>query len=489
VAAALAACQLPIQSAKWQVMPGSDESEPGYQFAKQLADFVEANLFGGLETPLRTGGYQTQTFKQVISNALLALTFGCAAHEELWDVDGDRIRLRQLAPRLPITFYRWWVDEDGYTLLALEQLGYRRNEYVNVIIPAQKLCNFAVNQEGGNALGRSLLRPAYLHWFFSDVLMRLDGIAAEHNAAGVPTFIQHEGASPDDVDTMKRFAKNVAGHEAQGFTLPHGAEFKLVGVEGKLYDIRPSLEFHSDKIYMSVLAGFLTLGKTHTGSYAVGDTLGDFFNLAENTHAETIADRISDTDIKRLIDYNFSVPKGLRLARMPYPKLKASKIGVMNPLQLIEKLRWAAQDNVDLIHPDDGIENWLREYLGAPLIDKPRDRYKAIGEMIRQEESPKPGSPGIVPEGDKGRITVGPQKRNGGVFSDRNFGGVRIHVENEAGSVRSGTDPSGKRWKVRMTRPYGEIPDTVGADGDALDVFLGPDEKAPYAYIFKVRSK
>ncbi len=55
------------------------------------------------------------------------------------------------------------------------------------------------------------------------------------------------------------------------------------------------------------------------------------------------------------------------------------------------------------------------------------------------------------------------------------MGGLHITIESPLDSVRSGTDPNGKPWLVRMPADYGEVKRTVGADGDAVDVYLGPD--------------
>ncbi len=176
VAAALMACKLPIRAAEWQVVPGLQENDPRYGFAKELCDFSRENLFGGLESPTLSGASTTQTFEQVLANALLSLDFGVAAHEDLWHVDGDKVRLRRLAPRLPLTFYRFHVEPDGETLVALEQWGYRGNNFVNVRVPAEKLALFVVNKEGANFFGRSILRPAYQHWYVKSQLYRIGAI-------------------------------------------------------------------------------------------------------------------------------------------------------------------------------------------------------------------------------------------------------------------------------------------------------------------------
>jgi hypothetical protein len=52
--------------------------------------------------------------------------------------------------------------------------------------------------------------------------------------------------------------------------------------------------------------------------------------------------------------------------------------------------------------------------------------------------------------------------------------GLDISIENLAGSTRSGIDPDGNHWEVVMPYHYGYIKKTTGADGDHLDVAIGP---------------
>jgi len=66
------------------------------------------------------------------------------------------------------------------------------------------------------------------------------------------------------------------------------------------------------------------------------------------------------------------------------------------------------------------------------------------------------------------------------------FAGLPIVIENPAGSIRSGYNPAtGKRWQVTMQHPYGYVAGTEGADGDEVDVFLGPDEDAADVYVVR----
>lgn len=61
--------------------------------------------------------------------------------------------------------------------------------------------------------------------------------------------------------------------------------------------------------------------------------------------------------------------------------------------------------------------------------------------------------------------------------------GIPIAIENRKGSVRSGVDKDGKPWRTEMKHPYGYIKGTKGADGDEVDVYVGPHKEAPHAFV------
>lgn len=52
--------------------------------------------------------------------------------------------------------------------------------------------------------------------------------------------------------------------------------------------------------------------------------------------------------------------------------------------------------------------------------------------------------------------------------------GVRVAIENPKGSIRRKVGRNGKPWSVRMPAHYGYVKRTTGADGDHVDVYLGP---------------
>jgi hypothetical protein len=67
-----------------------------------------------------------------------------------------------------------------------------------------------------------------------------------------------------------------------------------------------------------------------------------------------------------------------------------------------------------------------------------------------------------------------------GTFS---WHGLKIAIENPKGSTRSGVDKGGKRWSVKMPATYGFVRGTEGFDGDAVDVYVGPDHASSKVFV------
>ena len=64
-----------------------------------------------------------------------------------------------------------------------------------------------------------------------------------------------------------------------------------------------------------------------------------------------------------------------------------------------------------------------------------------------------------------------------------NVDGYDITIENPKGSVRSGVDSKGNRWKTTMHNTYGYIRGTEGVDGDHIDVFLSDNPASGSVFV------
>jgi hypothetical protein len=380
----LQAMMLPIKSARWELVPGEDRnSELGVRSsggkntnpeprtpksassngagkvtkskAQEVTEFVRQNLFGGLESRTPRGGWATQSFVDVLNIALRMLVFGCAVYEMVFTVDGDKLRLRRCADRQALTFYRWHTDpavldntlplglyDDGETLVALQQYGYRGGSFITPLLPAEKIARFTFNQEGANFWGLPPTRAMYPHWYVKSALQRIEAIACERNSLGVPCILLPPGASKEDVAAAQNFVTQLAAHERTGITLPAGAEFKIVGIEGRLRDILPSIEYQDMQMARAGLAMFMQLGGGQTrggasGSRALGEEQTDFFMLALQVTADQIAAVIRNETIKPLVEMNFG-------EGAPVPILKAANVqarGLEDVVQSIAQLATA----------------------------------------------------------------------------------------------------------------------------------------------------
>jgi hypothetical protein len=354
VAATLLACELPIRAANWDVLPASSDA-----LDREIAQFVKENLFGGLEYVSPAGVKTTQCWDDVLRNALLMLPFGAAAHEEIYAVDGNQVRLARLAPRLPVTFYRWVTDVDGETLLALNQYGYRNSNFESVEIPVDRLAVFTFNKEGANFFGRSMLRPAYMHWYIKHNLYRIDAIAGERNGLGIPTIEQGSNASKEDRQAAARWVTQLAAHEKTGIALPAGWKLTLQGVQGQVRDLFNSIEHHNIEISRTALAFFMNLGQSSkaSGNRALGQEMTDFFFLAVQATADQIARTITATSVKRLVDYNWGgVEK--------YPTLQVSNLRARSLDQTLTALSQLATANVMAPYPE--LAQYVARELGLP---------------------------------------------------------------------------------------------------------------------------
>ena len=374
IAAVLAACTLPIRAAEYQVVPNIDKNEPGYAKAKEIADFVKENLFGGLEMQVSGGSRESavgsrrkvsQSFESVVENALLMLAFGCAAHEPVYAVDGGMIRIARFAPRLPSTFYKFTLGEDGETLAALEQQGFSGTGFATATLEADRLDFFTFQREGANWWGRSILRTSYKHWYVKEQLERIDAIACERNGLGVAEIDQADNASKEDRAAAEEWVKNLSTHERTGLVLPFAWAFHLKAVEGRPREILPSIRYHSEMIVRSALATFLAFGTTQTGARSLGESATDFFKLSLQATADLIAETMTQGSIRRLVDFNFA-PADKTL----YPRLVFANILATLPTDLWKTVKELTDGGV--IQADDDLEAAAREDLGLPVKGEAR---------------------------------------------------------------------------------------------------------------------
>ena len=415
IAALEAVIRLLVRRAEWAVETGVEENEPGYALAKEIRDFVEQNLKEGMEKQTWDGTKRTQTFESAIENATLAAPYGCSGHEYLWAPDNDKnkIRLSGLAPRLPTTFYQFLCEPDGETLRTLVQFGYRGALVQMAPVPANKVDIFTLNREGAYFYGRSVFRPVWRSYYAKTQLIIIDLIGSERNRLAIPTIVQGPNATPDDKQQSWQWVENLSTNERTGLSLPNGWEFSLKGVEGRQVLLTESIKFHDEEILVGGLADFIALGRTTSGSRALGDVKLELFLLAEQAFGNMIAATITNGAIRRLVDYNWDLDDD---QRQLYPRLRCADISMLNVIDLVGAIKDLANSNVDWLQPTEEGEAYILKRLGMPQKEGPgRVKYapvvERIQEMVQGGEEIPTQSPEGTPEkqgtGNRGQGTAG----------------------------------------------------------------------------------
>ena len=131
-------------------------------------------------------------------------------------------------------------------------------------------------------------------------------------------------------------------------------------------------------------------------------------------------------------------------------------------------------------------------------IESADDEVVPRGEMMvgkGQEEEfpePKPESPGSElnsEDAEAGKV-IPAEGRGAAEFITKpgtkvdTYAGIPITVEHKRGSIRTIRNDHGLTvYRRKLANDYGFIRDTVGRDGDEIDVILGPDRKADRVWI------
>ncbi|GAA2516727.1 phage portal protein family protein [Winogradskya humida] len=353
VASVLRAVTLPVRRTPWRIDPAGAREDVVRLVAEDLGLPVVGDSLP-VTPPLRTR--DRFSWADHLRQALLMLPFGHMYFEQVYRLDTDsRARLRKLAPRMPRTIERVDVADDG-GLIGILQHSHKIG-LPQQIIPVTRLVAYVHDKEGGNWVGRSLLRPAYKHWLIKDRLLRVDAQTIERNGLGVPVY---EGAE-DEEDLSKGLdmARRWRSGEQAGAATPYGAKIRLAGVEGTLPQALPSIRYHDEQIGRAVLAHFLNLG-SQTGSWALGTTFADFFTLSLQTLAQQIADVATQHIVEDIVDVNYGETE-------PAPRVVFDEIGSR---QAATAAAIKVLVDAGIIRPDRTLEETLRQQYGLPSKDQ-----------------------------------------------------------------------------------------------------------------------
>lgn len=385
VGGALMAIEMSIRSVSWSVE--GDANDPRRQFLEECMDDMAHSVAAH------------------VIQALSMLTYGWAWFEVVYKqrrgdrkdapskyTDGklgwDAFRLRAQDTMHPST--PWHFDERG-RLTGFQQ-------YLNTgqpIIPADKSIHYVTRNEDGNPEGKSILRPAYRAWFFLKNLQEIEAIGHERNLVGLPVLKPPEGADlsegSNDRSAAEKLLRRVRKDEEAGVLVPPGWDFQLAGISGapNVADaLGNTIVRYENRIALSVLAQFLFLGISGTGSYALGETHSNLFFVALEAWLDMIADTLNQQAVPNLLRYN-------AMPLEDHPRIAHEPVRSQDPESVANFI--LNMVNAGVVQPDDDLERWVRAIIDAPDLTelqlKEREMMREADRALREKMAriaPKP---------------------------------------------------------------------------------------------------
>lgn len=339
VQAVLKALTLPIRKARYYVDPATDKSKD-----KEIAEIIELNLMEQM----------TMTWDDTIRHALLMLPFGFSILEKVWHVQDDLFKIRKLDPRLPMSIIEWDYDKKKKKLIGPVQQDTDGTEYS---LPIEKLLVYTSEREGDNWEGISVLRSAYKPWFIKNKLEKINAIKHDRYGVGIPDIGLPPGVKEGSQEwsDAERLGESIYAHERMYIIRPDGYTVNLLTPDGGKggTDIIPSITYYDEMIAKAVLAMFINLGTSQTGSRALGGSFIELFMDSLQAYANYICEVISRFLIREYCDYNWYV-------NGDYPVLKVGKIKNLDTHTITELVK------AGVITSDQSVEASVREELNLP---------------------------------------------------------------------------------------------------------------------------
>lgn len=286
-----------------------------------------------------------------VIEALNMLPFGYALFEIVYQRVGNWVVWKKLAPRGQDTVYRWQMDPTGQILGVDQQAA---PTYALVNIPIGKLIHYRTRAERNNPEGRSILRAAWVPYYYVKNIQQIEAIGIERDLAGLPVITLPDKANTDtsdpnsDASRAAKIVRNIRQDEQAGVVIPNGWNLELLSTGGsRQFDTDKIVNRYNSQILMTALAQFLMLGQEGVGSLALSKDQTDLFTMSVNAVADTLAETINHQALPRLMRLNGYTADGLALTHSPAGDTDVA--GLADVFQKVgDKLTWTPADEIML---------------------------------------------------------------------------------------------------------------------------------------------
>jgi hypothetical protein len=365
IGALLLANELSIRKVSWNFVD-KDAPEGATSPRVELLERARDNLTTG--------------WNDFITEALSMLPHGFSLFEICYERVESAVLWRKFAPRGQDTIYKWNQEESG--LWGVTQQAAPRYQIVE--IPADKLLHFRTRVERGNPEGRSVLRTAWIPYYYAKHIMQVEAIGIERDLAGLPMIELPQGADTSDNDTSDygvahKLVRNIRNDEQAGAVIPFGWKLSLLSTGGsRQFDTDKIVQRYEKRMLMAALAQFIMLGQDGVGSLALSKDMSDFFTMAVNAMADIISETFTKHAIPRLLKLNGYDAEGVCLEHTP-----AGDVDVNMLVDAIQKaggyITWDAADELWLRQMNQNKKDGDGEDMPMDEKEKPEDEQEGYG--------------------------------------------------------------------------------------------------------------
>ena len=254
------------------------------------------------------------------------------------------------------TVQRWIIADDG-GIEGVQQYQHLWKEP----IPIERMLLYRFRKTKNNPEGESILRPAYIPYYYIKHMQEIEAIGIERNLAGLPMVTPPIGADMasggTDEATALAILRNARNDEQAGILLPspkgegdHNKwHFDLLSAPGgtKSTDVSEVISRYEKRILMSALSQFLMLGMDNVGALATFEGGTDFHSLLLNSVSDIIGETFTKFAIPRLLELNGFDSDGYVLHHSPAGEMDNSSLA-----DILQKvgglLTWTEEDQADL---------------------------------------------------------------------------------------------------------------------------------------------
>jgi hypothetical protein len=381
----LRAAKTPILGAEFFIEPYSDDETD-----QEIAEFIWANLGEGMSAP----------FLSSMQDTLGMFEDGFSVLEKVWEErewsahrkganSRKYIMLRKLGVRPASTIKEIMYDSNGGPVGVLQTVTVE-GKATDIEIPIEKCIIFTFNRQGGDLMGKSLLRTAYPHWYYKTHLYKIDSIQKERHAIGVPRGKLLPGYTPSDRTILRTLLRNLRTNEESFVVETPNVVIDFIKLEGSMVDVMDSANHHNTMILLNVLGQFISMGNTQEGGgRASSGTQADLFMKSLKYVANYIADQINLYVIPELVVWNYPTTN--------FPRLAVRNLGETRDLQQLA----SALGNLfaqEILTPDLATEQHVRKMFDLPIKLEARPTAQPQQEQLFTAESNGNGA------GNKGKV-------------------------------------------------------------------------------------